>query len=58
MDKILMKITKTIEKVKFPFLIIIIGIPAILIIKNTEYEIIEKDGKEIIVKLIKEKYFL
>ena len=58
MDKILMKITKTIEKVKFPFLLIIIGITAILIIKNTEYEIIEKDGKEIIVKLIKEKYFL
>ena len=57
MDKILMKMTKIIEKVKFPFLIIIIGIPAILIVKNTEYEIIEKDGKEIVIKLIKEKYF-
>ena len=57
MDKILMKMTKIIEKVKFPYLIIIIGIPAILIVKNTEYEIIEKDGKEIVIKLIKEKYF-
>jgi hypothetical protein len=37
---------------------LIVGITNVFIMKNTGYEIIEKDRKEIFLKTIEDKYFL
>ena len=57
MKKILIKINEIMNKGKFPFSIILMGIPSVFIIKNTGYEIMIKDGNKIISKTIEAKYF-
>ena len=57
MKKILMKINEVINKGKFPFAVLVIGLPNVLIIKNTGYEFTSRNGNEIITKTIEAKYF-
>ncbi len=56
MKKILMKINEVINKGKFPFAVLVIGLPNVLIIKNTGYEFTSRNGNEIITKTIEAKY--